>query len=329
MKVSGQKVLVLGTGGTIAGVGAGPDAWQYEAAQLGVAQLLAAVPELADVPLEARQVAQIDSKDMDWPVWQALARALGDDLTRPDVAGVVITHGTDTVEETAYLLHALLPEPKPVVLTAAMRPATSAEADGPRNLRDAVRVVQAASASGRHGVVGVMAGRIWSGQALRKAHSWHIDDAFDGGGVEPLGHVDSAGVVADLGDWPAGHGPGWAALLANEAPRVEVVTSHAGADGRIVQALLDDDLRRAEHGLTDRLRGLVVAGTGHGTIHHGLEQALCRAQEAGVVVWRSTRVARGGVQARAGDVWQAAGPLTAAQARVALMLHLLGVPVKV
>jgi len=102
---------------------------------------------------------------------------------------------------------------------------------------------------------------------------------------------------------------------------VEIVTSHAGADGRLVEALLTQSQQAGQ-----ALGGLVVACTGHGTIHHGLTQALEKAEQQGIKVWRSSRVARGGVQSRAGDHWPAAGSLTAAQARVALMLDLWGVP---
>ncbi|MBA4110173.1 MAG: asparaginase [Leptothrix sp. (in: Bacteria)] len=320
MDVKSPVVVVLGTGGTIAGTGSGPDDVSYQAAQLSVEQLLRAVPGLQGVALETRQVAQIDSKDMGWAVWQALAKQIQLALSREEVGAVVITHGTDTLEETAYLLHCLLNVDKPVVLTAAMRAATSAQADGPRNLRDAVRVAEFAASEGRAGVVAVMAGAIWSGQAVRKAHTWHID-AFDGGGAEPLGYVDDNGTVAFNKPWPSPGCAGWSCLDVAEPPRVEIVTSHAGADGLVVEALL----AQAQQ-LGIQLAGLVVAGTGHGTAHRGLMQALQKAEAQGVRVWRSSRVARGGVLSREGDHWQAAGALTAAQARVALMLELLGVP---
>lgn len=320
MDVKSPVVVVLGTGGTIAGTGSGPDDVSYQAAQLSVEQLLRAVPGLQGVALETRQVAQIDSKDMGWAVWQALARQIQLALSREEVGAVVITHGTDTLEETAYLLHCLLNVDKPVVLTAAMRAATSAQADGPRNLRDAVRVAELAAAEGRAGVVAVMAGAIWSGQAVRKAHTWHID-AFDGGGAEPLGRVADNGTVAFDKPWPSPGCAGWSCLDVAEPPRVEIVTSHAGVDGLVVEALLAQAQR-----LGIQLAGLVVAGTGHGTAHQGLMQALQKAEAQGVRVWRSSRVARGGVLSREGDHWQAAGALTAAQARVALMLELLGVP---
>lgn len=313
-----QSVVILGTGGTIAGTGSDPArGWQYRAAQLSVAQLVDAVPELADAWLEAVQVAQIDSKDMGWSVWQALGEALRTHLARDEVAGVVITHGTDTLEETAYLLHRLVDGRKPVVLTAAMRPATAVDADGPANLRDAVRVVQEAALQGLGGVVAVLHGRIWAGSQVRKALSSALD-AFDGGGHPPLAELDEHGRWYQVvKPWPVSGQAGWD-VLTKAPPRVEIIHSHADADGWLVDAAL---AHAREHG---SLKGLVLAGTGHGTLHQGLEQALARAVKQGVTAWRSTRVARGGVAFREGDVYEAAGDLTPAQARVALMLFLLG-----
>lgn len=314
-----KSVVILGTGGTIAGTGHDPDrSWQYRAAQLSVSQLVDAVPELKGVPLEALQVAQIDSKDMSWAVWRALGQALQTQLAREDVAGVVITHGTDTLEETAYLLHCLVDGRKPVVLTAAMRPATAPDADGPANLRDAVRVVQEAARRGLGGVVAVLHGRIWAGSQVRKAHSSALD-AFDGGGRPPLAVLDETGAWREaITPWPVSGKAGCLPLSA-EPPRVEIIHSHADADGWMVQAVL---AHARQHG---PLKGLVLAGTGHGTLHQGLEAAVTQAVAQGVTVWRSSRVARGGVSSREGDVLAACGELTPSQARVALMLYLLGV----
>lgn len=314
-----QRVVILGTGGTIAGTGTDPaQSWRYQAAQLSVAQLVDAVPALAGQPIEALQVAQVDSKDMAWSVWQAIGQAVQAQLQRDEVAAVVVTHGTDTLEETAYLLHRLLDQPKPVVLTAAMRPATASDADGPANLRDAVTVARTAAAQGQSGVAVVMNGRVWAGAQVRKAYSHHVD-AFDAGGEPPLGELDAKGAWRQaMSTWPRPGGAGWAVLSRAEPARVELVSSHADADGWLVDALL-------AHATPQRpLQGLVVAGTGHGTVNQGLAQALARAQVAGVTVWRSSRVARGGVVSRQGDVWPAAGALTAAQARVALVLSLMG-----
>jgi L-asparaginase len=320
------KVVVLGTGGTIAGTGHDLSRpWAYDAAQLCVDDLIGGVPALA--PLQSHllcdQVAQVDSKDMGWPVWRALVAALARHLADADVLGVVITHGTDTLEETAALLHWLAPATKPIVLTAAMRPATAADADGPDNLADAVATVLLAHQQKQAGVVAVVHGRVWSGRHVRKAHS-HAVDAFDGGGEAPvlvgtpggLGHADALNPMLA---WPQGPALGFSVLAATPAV-VPLLTSHADADGLLVRALL-----ALPAGLrSKRPQGLLVACTGHGTVHRALSQALQEAQQAGVLVWRSSRVARGGVTPRSDDVLPATGHWTAAQARLGLQLHLMG-----
>lgn len=329
LSATDPRIVVLGTGGTIAGTGLDPArSWAYQAAQLSVAQLLTAVPELEDVPLEAHQVAQIDSKDMGDEVWRELARALALHLSRQEVMGVVITHGTDTLEETAWLLHALHDGHKPVVLAAAMRPATAPDADGPENLSDAMRVVQGAVQRGWGGVAVVMHGRVWSAADVRKSHTRAID-AFDGGGQGPLATISSCSQMGQTGmriprqiswltPWPSSGAFGWSALE-RPWPRVEVVSSHAGADGWIVQAMLAHAADTATP-----LQGIVVACTGNGTIHAGLTNALREAARQGVAVWRSSRVARGGVWAAPEDEWPGFPHLTVAQARVALSLSILG-----
>lgn len=309
MGIDPGVVVVLGTGGTIAGTsGTGRDR-DYQAAQLSVEQLVVAVPELAAHRLEARQVAQVDSKDMGWSVWRPLLQACLRALARPEVAGLVITHGTDTLEETALLLHLLLPPGKPVVLTAAMRPATSDQADGPGNLLQAVRVVEGASAQGRHGVVVAMAGRLWPAMVVRKAHAWQVD-AFDGGGAEPLSSQA----------WPSAMG--WCTtqvLACDELPWVMLLTSHADADARAVSTLAV---------LPQPPQGWVLACTGHGTVHQALGAVLqAVAADTDALVWRSTRVARGGVAPKdpteRSDGWPVTGALTPAQARLLMSLGLV------
>lgn len=305
---SKSVVVVLGTGGTIAGTSAAPgDDGAYSAAQLGIEQLVGAVPALQHVPLECEQVAQLDSKDMSVEVWRALAGRVSQHLARLDVHGIVITHGTDTLEETAYLLHRLLAPSKPVVLTGAMRPATSRESDGPRNLLDAVHV---ASHPGARGVLVVLAGAIHAGAEVHKAHT-HRLDAFDSGDDGPLGRVQDGRVQIQRA-WPSGDALGADLLAAAQWPRVEIVCSHAGADGRIVDGLLAQG--------TD---GLVVAATGSGTVHAALEAALLRAQAQGVPVLRSMGVRAGRVAVRDDDRLPSAGALAPAQARVELLLRLL------
>jgi L-asparaginase len=301
-------VVILGTGGTIAGTAASAtDAVGYSAAQLGVSQLVAAVPALATVDLECEQVAQIDSKDMDVATWQRLAGRCAHHLERADVAGVVVTHGTDTLEETAYLLHRVLAPAKPLVLTAAMRPATSLAADGPQNLLDAVTVARDAFA---RGVVAVMAGRVWAGTELRKVHSYRLD-AFAAGDAGPLAAIEE-GVLRWWRDVPRGEALGLARIARDAAdwPRVEIVLSHAGAGGALVDALV-----------AQGVQGIVAAGTGNGTLHHDLEVALLRAQAVGVRILRATRCAAGLVVGEA--ALPSAVALSPVQARVELLLQSL------
>lgn len=303
-------IVILGTGGTIAGTAqSAADGVGYTAAQLRVEDLLAAVPTLAGRRLEAQQVAQLDSKDMDIATWQALAAAVQAQLDRPDVGGIVITHGTDTLEETAYLLHRVLAPAKPVVLTAAMRPATALVPDGPQNLADAVQV---ATTPGASGVVVAFAGRVHDAVQVRKTHSYRVD-AFESTDGALVARVEE-GAVRVLGRWPAGEALGLARIATPAAdwPRVDIVLNHAGADGRIVRALL-----------AAGVDGLVAAGTGNGTLAQALDAALHEAQAAGVRVIRSTRCDAGPVMELPG-LLPSAGALSPVKARIALMLDLLG-----
>jgi L-asparaginase len=308
--MSADLIVILGTGGTIAGKAkTTSDGVGYTAAQLGVEDLLAAVPPLASRRLEAHQIAQLDSKDMDFATWQRLAAAVQEHLARPEVGGIVITHGTDTIEETAYFLHRVLAPAKPVVLTAAMRPATALVPDGPQNLFDAVQV---AGAPGARGVVVAFAGRVHDAVQVRKTHSYRVDtfESVDGGLVARV----EEGVVRLLGGWPRGDALGLAriGLPAHRWPRVDIVLNHAGADGRIVQAL-------SEAGVD----GIVAAGTGNGTLSAALDAALREAQARGIRVVRSTRCDAGPVMDLPG-LLPGAAALSPVKARIELILALLG-----
>ncbi|CAM4075202.1 asparaginase [Roseateles saccharophilus] len=309
MQTLDRLIVILGTGGTIAGTAkTASDGVGYTAAQLSVEDLLAAVPALAGQRLEAHQVAQLDSKDMDFSTWQRLATAVDEHLARPEVAGVVITHGTDTLEETAYFLHRVLAPAKPVVLTAAMRPATALAPDGPQNLFDAVRV---AASDGASGVVVAFAGRVHDATQVRKTHSYRVD-AFESVDGALVARVEE-GVVRLLGRWPAGEALGLARIAApvQRWPRVEVVMNHAGSDGALVRALWGGGID-----------GLVAAGTGNGTLSLGLDAALRDAAAGGVKVWRSTRCDAGPVMDLPG-LLPSAGALSPVKARIELILALL------
>lgn len=312
--------VLLGTGGTIAGRATrAEDHVGYVAGTVTVADLLTGVPALQGLPLEIEQVAQIDSKDMNLGVWQALVARVRHHLARPEVGSVVITHGTDTLEETALVLQRLVRADKPVVLTCAMRPASALMPDGPQNLLDAVTVARHPGASG---VMAVCAGQVLAAQDVTKVHSYRLD-AFDGGDAGALALVEN-GRVRCLHPWHA------AVAVARDTtpdlverflgvsalPRVVLLTSHADADGLEVRALL-------AHPAEPAVRGLVVAGTGNGTVHERLSAALADAQAHGVRVVRTTRCAQGQVLAQAGHALPEVSPLTPAKARLALALDLL------
>jgi L-asparaginase len=335
-----EQIIVLGTGGTIAGTAASSsDHTGYTAAQIGVAALLQGVRGLQAAlrghALLSEQVAQLDSKDMDWGTMLRLAQRCAHHLAQPQVKGIVITHGTDTLEETAYFLHRVIPvelQTKPVVLTCAMRPATSSEADGPRNLHDAVLVARDTKHDGKAcGVLVVCAGDVHHALYLQKVHTYALN-AFSSGDVaqgEPgvmaqivgddirfnttflkekrlIAVIESAREAIDLIVNPP-----------RTWPRVEIVMNHASASGSIVHALLNSSNQ------DDPLRGIVVAGTGNGTVSEALQEALAQAQVQGVEVVITSRCAWGGVR-DGGEGGTSGSSLSAVKARVELMLRLLG-----
>ena len=315
--MSQKQIVILGTGGTIAGRAVcARDNIGYTAAQVGVDQLLAAMPAARDYgPIITEQVVQIDSKDMSFGVWAQLAARVNHFQAQVDVRGIVITHGTDTLEETAFFLEAVCCSSKPVVLTCAMRPASALAPDGPQNVMDALAVARHPCAQG---VVVVCAGTIHSAVDVQKVHTYRLD-AFSSGDAGPLGFVEE-GALRLMRNWPSAHTERAQSAIQNIAsgvasadwPRVEIVMNYAGASGALVEALV-----------AQGVRGLVVAATGNGTTHHALEAALLAAQAAGVKVLRATRCANGRVLPKPGDKLPDSGGLSPVKARVALMLQLM------
>ncbi|SPA24966.1 Asparaginase [Cupriavidus taiwanensis] len=306
------RIVVLATGGTIAGAaGSAASSARYQAATVPVSSLLAAVPPLQSLArIEAEQVAQVDSKDMTFALWQTLAARVGHWSAQPDVAGIVITHGTDTLEETAMALHLTQSCPVPVVLTAAMRPSTSLSADGPLNLLDAVRVAAHPDARDK-GVLAVLNQQIHAARDVAKAHTSAVDAFVSPCG--PLGFVQDDYVrfaraprraAVPIGPMPAA----W--------PVVEILASYAQPGRAVVDALV-----RAG------VAGLVVAATGNGSIHEVLAAALADAAAAGVAVVRSSRTGAGHVAippqpSPADGVFVSAVDLNPYKARVLLALAL-------
>ncbi|MGO4328665.1 asparaginase [Cupriavidus sp. 2TAF22] len=312
-----RRVVVLATGGTIAGSSSNPaSSAKYQAATVPVASLLGAVPALGSVArIEAEQVAQVDSKDMSFALWSRLVERIRFWSAQPDVAGIVVTHGTDTLEETAMVLHLACPVGLPIVLTAAMRPSTSLSADGPLNLLDAVRVASHAQAVGK-GVLLVINQEIHAARDVVKAHTSAVN-AFASPAGGPVGYVqdDFVGFTRAPARLPAAAMP-----MPQAWPKVEILASYAEPGRVVVDALVGAGVN-----------GLVVAAAGNGSIHQSLAEALAEAAAAGVAVVRSSRTGAGHVAIPvaprpASGVFVAAGNLNPYKARVLLLFALAGTP---
>ncbi len=246
------KVIVLATGGTIAGVGEAGKSAGYKPGALTAEELLFAVPELSDVAeIQAIQVCNVNSDDITAPVWLQLANTINELAQDPDVKGFVITHGTDTMEETAYFLNLTVKTDKPVVLTGSMRPATSLSADGPMNLYEAVCVAASKEAVGM-GVLIVFSDRIYGARAVTKTSTYSVM-AIAAGETGAIGVVRDGAVF--LYEQPSRKHTGATEFDVSgltDLPKVSVLYFSVDADPELLRFA-------AEHS-----DGLVIAGAGAG-----------------------------------------------------------------
>jgi L-asparaginase len=276
------NVVVLATGGTIAGAGETDVQAAYTSGQVGVDQLLAAVPQANEVAnMTGEQVANIGSQDMNDDVWLTLARRINELAAMPEVDGIVITHGTDTIEETAYFLNLVVGSAKPVVLTAAMRPSTALSADGPLNFFNAVAVAANPEAAGR-GVLVVINDWIHGAASLTKVSTtavqtflspvWGLIGSVAYGEAEffrgPVGRHTSESVFAG-GEIPP-------------MPRVDIIMAHENMDGALIDAAV-----------AAGAKGIVIAGVGNGNMTKAALDALATQAKKGIVCVRSSRVPTG------------------------------------
>ena len=273
-------VVVLSTGGTIASTRGQRE--EGFSSSLSGEQLVAAVPGLDRVArVEVQNVANVGSTNLTPVLWLELHRRATEALARREVAGVLVTHGTDTMEETAYFLDLTVPGAKPVVLVGAMRAATEPDADGPRNLLDGARVAVSEEARGM-GTLVVLNGEIHAAREVTKTHSLAVE-TFGTPEFGALGVVN-ADVVrfyrAPLRRQTLALPPGL-----DQLPRVDIVPNYVGVDGRLIRGLLRE-------GPVD---GLVVEAAGAGNIAAPLFQAVREAREAGVAVAVASRTHGGRV----------------------------------
>lgn len=277
--MSTKRILVLGTGGTIAGAGSNATGAAYRPGGLALEVLVSHLAALGlDAELVSQEIARIGSQDIGFAQWQALHAACKGAMDDPAIGGIIITHGTDTAEETGLLLDLTLPTTKPVVLVGAMRPADAVGADGMRNFANAVKVACDPAAAGR-GVMLVMGDAVLAARDARKAATSAID-AFRSFPRGPLARVTPASL-----DWfgpPHRAGEGARYAFPQELPRVAILTAGAGMDEQPVKALLGIGCK-----------GVVLAGMGQGNAPASVIAALSDAAASGVPVVRSTRVDEG------------------------------------
>lgn len=309
------KVYILATGGTIAGSGSSATKSNYSAGQVAIGTLLDAVPAINDVAyVEGEQVVNIGSQDMSDDVWLVLAKRVNELLAQADVNGIVITHGTDTMEETAFFLSLVTNSNKPVVLVGAMRPSTAISADGPVNLYNAV-VTAASPASMGRGVLVCMNGKVYGAADVTKTNTTSVD-TFQSPNSGPLGYIHNGEVrffrpAAKLADAPYFNIAGLKAL-----PKVGIAYGYSSVEGDVVKMMIKKDYK-----------GIVYAGVGNGNIHKNVFPELEKARKDGIIVVRSSRVPTGAttLDAEVDDnkyEFVASWGLNPQKARILLMLAL-------
>jgi L-asparaginase len=277
-------VAIVATGGTIAGAQTNPQGPGYTPGVFDVGTVIQSVPQLKDLAeVTGEQLVKIASQDMNDAIWLKLAKRVNELLKADDVAGVVITHGTDTMEETAYFLDLVVKSDKPVVLVGSMRPATAVSADGPGNLYDAVAVAADPEAKGR-GVLIVLNDQVHAARYVYKTNTTQLD-TFRSPDRGPVGQVETSD--PQLFEVPGGRRTTQSEFSVDGLdglPRVDIVYAYANMGREMIDAAVKAGAK-----------GIVVAGVGNGNMSSEALDALSDARKQGVVVVRSTRLPSGSV----------------------------------
>jgi L-asparaginase len=317
MAADKANIVILATGGTIAGSAATQTQAGYTSGQVGVDILLEAVPQINDLAaVRGEQIANVGSQDMSDHIWLQLADRLNTLLAQSDVDGVVITHGTDTIEETAYFLSLTVKSDKPVVLTAAMRPSTALSADGPLNIFNAVAVA-ADPAARERGVMVVANDDIHGARALTKTSTTDVQTFMspEKGLIGVTLYGENTFFRAPYRRF--GKDSEFSVAGLDSLPRVDVLYITADVSPDLIASAV-----------ANGAKGLVTAGVGNGNMTAAALQEVEKAVKNGVVVVRSSRVPSGSIgrnvevnDDETGTV--ASGELNPAKARVLLKLALL------
>lgn len=313
-----KKIILIATGGTISAIGSNRlDRKDYHTGSMTGKEMVAHLPEMAQIAdVDVEQLVNVSSTHMSAKHWIQLRDKVHHYLNEKAYDGVVITHGTNTLEETAYFLHLTVNTEKPIVLVGAQRPYSALGSDAPLNLLNAVRVAADAASVGK-GVLVVLNNEVSSARDVSKMDTYRLE-AFQSGPLGALGHVDPDDTVQFYREPLRKHTARsqFAKLPINTLPDVAIVYSYAGADGGIIRHITE----------SGKYRGIVVAGTGAGRCSPEEDEALCEAVEGGMVVVRSSRVGSGRVvdiEAFRSYACVTADNLLPQKARILLMLSLL------
>nr|WP_269558029.1 type II asparaginase [Helicobacter pylori] len=278
-------IVLLATGGTIAGSGASASLGSYKSGELGIKELLKAIPSLNKIArILGEQISNIGSQDMTEEVWFKLAKRVQKLLNDSRIQGVVITHGTDTLEESAYFLNLVLHSTKPVVLVGAMRNFTSLSADGALNLYNALSVA-IDEKSANKGVLVVIDDTIFSAREAIKTHTTHTSTfkALNSGAIGSVYYGKARYYMQSLRKHTIESE--FSILELNPPlPKVDIIYTHVGMTPDLFQASLNS-----------HAKGVVIAGVGNGNVSAGFLKAMQEASEMGVLIVRSSRVGSGGV----------------------------------
>lgn len=318
MAVFGQKpmIRIIATGGTIAGVSKSTTDSNYKAGELGIYELLQAVPEVKNIAeVSGEQLVKIGSQDMNDQVWLKLSKRVNELLTKENYDGVVITHGTDTMEETAYFLNLTIHSNKPVVMVGAMRPATGMSADGPLNLYNAI-VVAASSKATNKGVMVVMNDVIHDAKDVIKSNTLAVE-TFQSANFGKLGYIHNGKTF--FSRMPQNKHTTQSIFDVDNLkflPKVGIVYGYSNMSELPMKAFIDA-----------QFDGIVYAGVGNGNFYHTLFDLAVQAQKKGIQIVRSSRVPMGAttLDAEVDDTkynFVAAQTLNPQKARILLMLAL-------
>lgn len=309
-----KTIAVVATGGTIAGVGEKGKTVAYHAGEISVHSILASIPSVEEIAhIEEVQLMNVDSNEMNEDAWMQLSNAINELVQQEHIDGVVVTHGTDTLDETCYYLTLTLNTEKPIVVTGAMRPATATSADGPYNLYQAISLAAHQEAWGQ-GVMALFSNTIYSGRDIQKVNNYKID-AFDQKAFGCLGYMQDDQVyffsktfkthtVASI----------FSKQMIYQLPKVAIASFYAGADASVL------------YHLAEKHQGIILTGSGNGNYSKAWMNAMIDLTKKGVRFVRASRVPLGIVfNDHVFDPMEycvAANTLSAQKARILLMLAL-------